>query len=139
MFLKLVAGVITASSAAFGAGVAIASPGPSASAPAPHKSYVAQKAAEVKCASVTDDNKWESCLLNSYAKATGYKLVQGIEYTTNGEKGTWKVTYSRITLPSGGKVVKKATKVKRGIDTTIYCKSYSKTMILCNNGTEFLN
>jgi hypothetical protein len=83
-----------------------------------------------------DDVEWENCLLKSYKKDTGYKLTE-FEFETNGQKGTWKVSYSKITLPSGGKAIKKTEKIEHGIPTTVYCKRYSKKVVLCANGSRW--
>jgi hypothetical protein len=107
--------------------------------PAPHTSWVAQVSAEKVCAKITDDVSWETCLTSSYTKATNYKLSD-VEYVTNGVKGTWKVAWSHVTLPSGGSAINKKSKAQIGVPASVYCKVYTVgdggQVILCNNGSR---
>jgi hypothetical protein len=123
---------------AFGGGVAYAATPGTDYAPAPHRSWVAQEHAEVKCAPVMDDVSWEDCLVRDYYKSTK-KRLSAAEYVTNGAKGTWKVSWSHVVLPKGGDRLSAKDKVVDGLpkDPTVYCKVYSSNetdVILCNNG-----
>jgi hypothetical protein len=120
----------------FASGIAIAQPNPTNEAPTALSSWTAQVHAEVACASAMDDVGWEKCLLQDYYKQTK-KHLSFAEYETNGQDGTWKVTWSHVVLPSGGKRLTTNQKIQLKLPVSVYCKSYtagkSKTT-LCNNG-----
>jgi hypothetical protein len=79
------------------------------------------------------DDLWENCLQRVWKTDTKATLSYE-EFETNAVKNTWKVSWSHVVLPSGGKVMTKAQKAKIGQPSSVYCKSYSTTIKLCNNG-----
>lgn len=117
------------------AGVAYASTSGGEPAPSAYTSWKAQVKAQADCVQKDSGPNWEACLVGSWNKSTKSQLSP-VEYTLNRSSGTWKVTWSHVTLPSGGKALKKGEKVAKGIPATVYCKTYTKdvTVVLCNNG-----
>jgi hypothetical protein len=107
--------------------------------PSTFKSWQAQEQSMKVCKPIRDDVQWEDCLLDHYQSVTGYNLMP-VEYTTNGVKGTWKVSYSKITLPKGGTRLTSAQKRAKGLPTTVYFKVYKMAggnMIIGSNGTSY--
>lgn len=106
--------------------------------PGTYKSWTSQRDSVKVCVELRGA-QWEDCLVGHYEAKTGYRLSQ-VEYTTNRTKKTFKVTYSNITLPKGGKRMTKSDKEFMGVDPSVYCKMYKSNeteIVLCANGTKY--
>lgn len=112
------------------------------SVPQTYKSWAAQLDAEKMCVSNTlSAAQWEDCLVGHYEAKTSYRLNE-VEYVLKrtASSKTWKVSYSKITLPKGGKALTKAQKVSKKLPTTVYFKAYTLangSLVLGSNGSSY--
>lgn len=109
--------------------------------PSTYKSWYIQEESIRVCKEMRSvgTRQWNECLTGHYEAKTGYELSQ-YEYTSKATTNSFKVSYSKITLPKGGKALKKAEKVAKGINTSVYCKAYTLSagkQYNCSNGTMF--
>jgi hypothetical protein len=109
--------------------------------PSTYKSWSAAKDSVRVCREMRAETTrlWVDCLVGHYEAKTEYRLNTQ-EFTANKARGTFAVSYSRITLPKGGKALTKARKVALGMDPKVYCKTYKMAngaLIICSNGTSY--
>ena len=100
------------------------------------KSWNAEAKAERDCR-LMSGSQFASCLVGSYEETTGYRLASA-EYTVKGK--TWKVQYSTIKTPKGGKRTSAAILKDKGLPKGLYCKTYTYKVdgyiekVVCVNG-----
>jgi hypothetical protein len=111
------------------------------SLPTTYKSWATQAQSVTICREMRSmpTKTWADCLVGHYEAKTGYRLNE-YEFTANKVKNTFKVTYSKITLPKGGRALKKVEKESRKLPTSVYFKTYgldNGSLILGSNGSSY--